>query len=341
VSLVATDNHGLASDAASASVTLSNANPSATPNIPSANVPEGSSFTLSLSGPSDPGAHDTFAYQFDCGDGGGYNAASTSDSRLCSTVDNESRSVKLKVLDDDGGSAEYTGTVTVENVNPTVIASFGGAADCQTSSSLTIDPDDAGVNDSPWKVNINWGDGNLEPEISRTNLDSFSVPHVYALAGVYNATVTVEDKDGGTGSDLTNSITINQTYTVDFLPPFDDSTPSGLIVNKMKNGRVVPVKATIFDDCGLAAVTDPNADVTIWVTKTSGTAGTADPVEIYADAGESSAGTDEFRWADGFWIYNLDSKALGLVVNNYYRVDIYVEAVKATVDNWAVLQPVK
>ena len=341
VSLVATDNHGLASSAASASVTLSNANPSATPNIPSANVPEGSSFTLSLSSPSDPGTHDTFAYQFDCGDGGGYNAASTSDSRLCPTVDNGSRSVKLKVLDDDGGSAEYTGTVTVENVNPTVVASFDGAADCQTSSSLTIDPGDPGVNDSPWKVNINWGDGSTEPEISRTNLDSFSVSHVYALAGVYNATVTVEDKDAGTGSDLINSITINQTYTVDFLPPFDDSTPSGLIVNKMKNGRVVPVKATIFDDCGLAPLTDPNANVTIKVSKTSGS-GTGDPVEEYADAGESSAGTDAFRWStDGFWIYNLDSKALGLVTNSFYRVNVYVGAVKASVDNWAILQPIK
>jgi len=43
----------------------------------------------------------------------------------------------------------------------------------------------------------------------------------------------------------------------------------------------------------------------------------------------------------GFWIYNLDSKALGLVVGTRYRVDIYVGPNQATRDTWAVLQPVK
>jgi hypothetical protein len=251
--------------------------------------------------------------------------------------------IKAKVQDNGGlASNELSASTTVSNANPTVVAGFGGSVDCQLASTLTIDPDDLGVNDGPWKVNISWGDGTTEPEISRTDLASFNVTHVYALAGGYNSTVTVTDKDTGAGSDVTNAITVNQTYTIDFLPPFDDSTPSGLIVNKMKNGRVVPVKATIFDDCVLASVTDPTATVTINLSKTSGTAGTADPVETYADAGESSAGSASFRWsADGFWIYNLDSKALGLVTNNFYRVDVYVGAVKATVDNWAVLQPVK
>lgn len=251
--------------------------------------------------------------------------------------------IKAKVQDNGGlASNELSANTTVSNVNPTVVADFGGSVGCQTASTLTIDPDDLGAYDSPWKVNINWGDGTTEPEMSRSNLDAFNVTHVYALAGPYNATVTVADKDLGSGSDLTNAITVNQTYTIDFLPPFDDSTPSGLIVNKMKNGRVVPVKVAIFDECALASVTDPTANLTIEVSKTSGTAGTADPVETYADAGDSSAGTSSFRWSsDGFWIYNLDSKALGLVTNNFYRVDVYVGAVKATVDNWAVLQPVK
>jgi hypothetical protein len=109
----------------------------------------------------------------------------------------------------------------------------------------------------------------------------------------------------------------------------------------MKNGRVVPVKAKIYDDCVGSFVTDPATDVTIKVSKTAG-GGAGDPVEEYADAGQSSAGTNGFRWSsDGFWIYNLDSKALGLVVGSDYRVDIYVGSVKATDDSWAVLQPVK
>jgi K319L-like, PKD domain len=440
VELTVEDDDG-ASDGDSTTLTLSNANPSATPSIPASDIDEGDSFDLALSSPTDPGSNDIFSYQFDCGDGGGYNGASGTGIRSCPTDDNGSRSVKLKILDDDGGFAEYPRAVTVVNVDPTadslsvtspinesgsssltltnptdvsavdaanlkyafacdgldasLAASYGTASatnsascsfadngsftvkgrvydkdgggttyiatvvvnnvpptvvagftatsvNCQTTATLTVNPDDAGVNDSPWKVNITWGDGSSEPEITRTNLSPFTVTHVYALPAAYNATVSVTDKDGDTGSDLVNGLTINQTYTVDFLPPFDDSSPSGLIVNKMKNGRVVPVKATIYDDCVKSFVTDPAANVTIKVSKTSGGGGAGDPVEEYADAGQSSAGTNAFRWSsDGFWIYNLDSKALGLVVDNAYRVDIYVGAVKATTSNWAVLQPVK
>ena len=98
-------------------------------------VNEGDSFELSLSSPTDPGSNDTHTYQFDCGDGGGYSAASATASRSCPTTDNGSRSVSLKILDDDGGFAEYPGTVTVVNVDPAVaapafqVASIG----CRTS----------------------------------------------------------------------------------------------------------------------------------------------------------------------------------------------------------------
>ena len=438
VALLVTDDDG-AADGDSTTLTLTNADPSATASVPGGDVGEGTSFLLELTSAADPGSNDVLAYRFDCGDGAGYSAAGATASRSCPTNDNGTRSVKLEVLDDDGGSAEYTGSVTVVNVDPTadglsagtpideggtsslsltnptdvssvdagslhysfacdgldgslavsygsarttnttscafadngsfavkgrvydkdggastydatvvvnnvaptVVAGFTAASvDCQTTATLTIDPNDVGVNDNPWKVDIDWGDGTTEAEISRTNLASFTVTHVYASPATYNATVTVTDKDGAGGSDLVNVLTINQTYTARFAPPFDNSTPSALVANKMKSGRVVPVKVTLYDDCAGAFLTDPNATVTIAVSKTSG-GGTGDPIEEYADAGQSSAGTNQFRWTTDFWIHNLDSKALGLVVGNNYRVDVYVGAVKATVSTWAVLQPVK
>jgi hypothetical protein len=438
VALLVTDDDG-AADGDSTTLTLTNADPSATASVPGGDVDEGTSFLLGLTSAADPGSNDVLAYRFDCGDGAGYSAAGATASRSCPTNDDGTRSVKLAVLDDDGGSAEYTGSVTVVNVDPTadglsagtpideggtsslsltnptdvssvdagslhysfacdgldgslavsygsagtanssscafadngtfavkgrvydkdggastydatvvvnnvaptVVAGFTAASvDCQTTATLTIDPNDVGVNDNPWKVDIDWGDGTTEAEISRTNLASFTVTHVYASPATYNATVTVTDKDGASGSDLVNALTINQTYTARFAPPFDNSTPSALVANKMKSGRVVPVKVTLYDDCAGAFLTDPNATVIIAVSKTSG-GGTGDPIEEYADAGQSSAGTNQFRWTTDFWIYNLDSKALGLVVGNNYRVDVYVGAVKATVSTWAVLQPVK
>jgi hypothetical protein len=298
----------------------------------------------------------------DCGTGNVLGASSIDDSNNTGTfsctfpdglVPAVSSAVKVKVQDDGGlASNEISTSVLVSNVNPVVAApSFSVTSiDCRTSVNLSgINFSDAGVNDANWSVDINWGDGTADTSYSTATQGSQSnQSHTYNAPGTYTATVSVTDKDTGQGSNTSsNSIEVRQVYAVDFLPPFDDSSPSGLIVNKMKNGRVVPVKATIYDVCAQAYVTDPS-NVTIKISKTSGTNSTSDPVEEYADAGQSSSSTNAFRWttdatapAGGFWIYNLDSKALGLVVNNFYRVDVYVGAAKATVATWGVLQPVK
>lgn len=339
---------GIAPGSDSATATVSNVAPSVSDLTGDTPVNESSGTHLYTYAINEPG-DDTVTATPECGPGNSVSDATNTNaggSFKCTFPDGLDPAVESTVsvsATDSDGEEGNTATfgVLVNNVAPIVVAGFEAAVDCRTNATFIIDPADVGVNDSPWKVNIDWGDGTTEPEFSRTDLEPFTVTHVYTLAGTYDATVSVTDKDGATGSDPTNSVTINQTYVVDFLPPFDDSTPSGLIVNKMKNGRVVPVKVTLYDECGLASVTDPDTDVTIKLSKTSG-AGTGDPVEEYADAGQSSAGTNEFRWSDdGFWIYNLDSKYLGLVVNNLYRVDVFVGPVKGTVDNWAVLQPLK
>lgn len=262
-------------------------------------------------------------------------------------TDEASGTVTVTATDGEHTDAVDTFDWSASNVDPIVAApAFASTTvDCRNAIALNgISFSDPGVNDDPWNVSIDWGDGSTDTSYS-TNAQGAqpNQTHTYdAAGGPYTVTVTVTDEDGGQGSNTSvNTITVQQTYAVDFLPPFDDSSPSTLIVNKMKNGRVVPVKATIYDECALADVTDPTAAVTIGTTKTSGT-GTGDPVEIYADAGQSSGDTNRFRWStDGFWIYNLDSKALGLVVNNTYRVDAYVDGDKATRDTWALLQPVK
>ena len=253
----------------------------------------------------------------------------------------------ITVAEENGlgpGSDTATFQVVVANVAPTVAKpTFQPVLiACQTLTTLTgISFSDPGVNDNPWTVDIDWGDASAHTTYTTATQGAQpNQTHTYSTPGPHTATVTVTDKDTGTGSNTSTApVTVFQ-YTVDFLPPFDDSTPSGLIVNKMKNGRVVPVKARIRDECAGALLSGPGPVVTIKVSKTSGT-GTGDPVEEYADAGESSAGTNEFRQTGDHWIYNLDSKALGLVINNLYRVDVYVDGVKATVSNWAVLQPVK
>ena len=160
------------------------------------------------------------------------------------------------------------------------------------------------------------------------------------------------DKDDGSDFATSIELTVLQTYTVKFLPPFDGSSPSKLITNTMKSGRVVPVKVTIYDECAQTFVTDPTKVVSIFLKAEGSTTTNNDAIEVYADAGVANGNTVNFRWTSdtsapggGFWIYNLDSKTvLGgspMVVNTTYRVDVFVGDVKATATMWALLKPVK
>src|SRR5439155_465230 len=63
---------------------------------------------------------------FDCGSGSGYGAFSGTSSTSCPTTDSGSRTVKGKIKDKDGGTTEYTASVTVNNVAPTATLSNDG-----------------------------------------------------------------------------------------------------------------------------------------------------------------------------------------------------------------------
>jgi hypothetical protein len=59
------------------------------------------------------------------------------------------------------------------------------------------------VNDSPWSVDVDWGDGSAHTTFSATTQGSFgSKYHTYADNGAlpYTVTVKVTDKDGGVGT---------------------------------------------------------------------------------------------------------------------------------------------
>jgi hypothetical protein len=84
--------------------------------------------------------------------------------------------------------------------------------------------------------------------------------------------------------------------------------------------------------------------VTIGVSKSSPRAAARpdQPGQQYADAGQSSAGTNQFRWdaTAQAWVYNLDTKALGLVTGSCYRIGVSVNGTPVT-NAFAVFQPTK
>lgn len=148
--------------------------------------------------------------------------------------------------------------------------------------------------------------------------------------------------DGGSLVEKTGSFTTLSTLTGRYLQPLTQSTdPVNPVLNTGKNGKVIPVKLQLSQ--GGTAISDLNAPgpVTIAVSNLASCSITGgDPVLAYADAGQSSAGTNQFRY-DPFaqaWIYNLDTKALGLVTGNCYRLDVSINGTRIT-NAFAAFQP--
>jgi hypothetical protein len=218
---------------------------------------------------------------------------------------------------------------------------------------------------SPWNATAGPDGNGLVGDTSTINFNApatagpFSFTVKYAVGSPHPACVDAnpscltDSAGGGPAFTVTGTVAVascTPTYSAHFLPPFDGVYPgSNLITNTMKNGRTVPVKTTIFDSCTNDYVTNLTGQtVSILVALNPSTTSTSptDPVESYSDAGTSNANTDVFRWtADatvaggGFWIYNLDSKGLGLVTANTYKVSIHVDSTLAT--GYALLKPVK
>jgi hypothetical protein len=148
---------------------------------------------------------------------------------------------------------------------------------------------------------------------------------------------------------VTGPATVTGTYgtnvfTIQYLRPIEQTT-DGSVLNTGKNGRVVPVKIELFKDGVKLNASTIAGDVTIKVIGAACSPSTAtDPVEEYADAGNSNLNTNLFRWTTDSWIYNLDTTGLGLTVNKCYRLDVYIGgigAIRASTSTHALFKPVK
>ncbi|TML67006.1 MAG: hypothetical protein E6G14_13655 [Actinobacteria bacterium] len=133
------------------SVTVNNVAPTATANAPSP-VAEGSTFVVSLTSPVDPSSVDTaagFHYAFACNGaslaGSTYALTGTTSSASCFFDDGPSNhTVRMRVIDKDGGFTEYTPSVHVDNVAPTATLANDGpineGASATVSFSNKFDP---------------------------------------------------------------------------------------------------------------------------------------------------------------------------------------------------------
>src|SRR5205807_9877911 len=105
--------------------------------------------------------------------------------------------VRARIIDKDGGYSEYSTSVTVKNVAPTLTAAANNTASEGSPKSFDLGSfSDPGA-DSPWTVDVNWGDSSSD-SFTKTSTGSIgSHSHTYDDNGTYTVTVKVTDKDGG------------------------------------------------------------------------------------------------------------------------------------------------
>ena len=211
VSVQATDSDGDAGNTATQTVTIANVAPTVVLSG-AASVDEGSTHTYSYI-VTDPG-QDSFTVSAGfptCGSGGsvvsGTPATTASGGSFdCSFPDGpDTTSVAIKVADSDGASgtdSESVVVVQVANVNPSVSAPADQAANEGASSSFTLGSFSDPGPDSPWAVDVDWGDGSPHGTASKATTGSLgSMSHTYADGPASKTvTVTVTDKNGGVGS---------------------------------------------------------------------------------------------------------------------------------------------
>jgi hypothetical protein len=211
-------------------------------------------------------------------------------------------------MDKDGGVRPYTGSVTVNNALPVVGAlTVGGGSGtaCTAGNAVTLNFSfsDAGANDNPWAVDINWGDGNHTTYSAGSQGAQAQQSHTYA-AGSYTITVSVTDKDGGAGSNSSGAGAVSFLWNMSgILQPINPGPPSSIF----KYGSTIPVKVRVTD-CNNLPVGSLTLKVT-WQLLTGGTPG-GDVNEPTSTSAADTGNTMRFVGApDNQYIFNLASRS--------------------------------
>jgi PKD repeat protein len=154
--------------------------------------------------------------QWDFGDG--YTASGTL-TPTHSYGDNGVYTVTLTITDTGGAAMSDNLLVTAANIAPELSALPDQSVLVGTVVSFTAVFTDPGILDTHTAV-INWGDGSSEAGTVDPSAMTASGSHLYASEGVYTATVTLTDDDGGTAAQtftVTAADTVPTGYTL-YLP---------------------------------------------------------------------------------------------------------------------------
>ena len=164
-----------------------------------ATLNEGDTGSFSAAGSIDPNGS-VAAYHWNFGDG----TSGTGESVSHVFAQDGVYTVTLTITDNDGLTASATLGVSVANVAP-VLGDFDDAT-LEAGGTYTVDGTFADPGADHWTATVDWGDG-TSPSQAITTGYSFSLVHVYAVAGTFTVTVTVADDDAETATVHTVTVT--------------------------------------------------------------------------------------------------------------------------------------
>ena len=155
---------------------------------------EGSSIPLDGSGSSGSG----LIYDWDFGDGD--SATDAGNAPTHTYADNGSYTVSLTVTDVAGESSTAQSLAEIFNVAPTVDPISDSFIPSGAVLDLLVTFSDPGIVDNPWTFLFDWGDSSTTSG-SVASIVSIPASHTYtgSVGEVFNGSVQITDKDGGTG----------------------------------------------------------------------------------------------------------------------------------------------
>lgn len=209
INLVVTDDDGDTASA-TASVSVGNAPPTADAGGPYAGD-EGSAVPLDGSASSDVGS--VVQWEWDCTDDGTYDiTTSTATGVGCTWDDDATYTIRLRVTDNDGGTAEATTTAVIANVAPTAVISGPTTGDEGALLSFSAVGADVGAADLPdLTYSWDWGDGTTDT--------GAAADHTWADNGPWTVTLSIDDQDGGIGTETYTVTTANVDPTITSTAP--------------------------------------------------------------------------------------------------------------------------